>query len=489
MKKNVTLKSYAISAYLIFLLTANAVKAQNYFAGSNAGAGNTTSPNTAVGGNSLRSGNSGVWNTALGCSTLFSNKTGNQNVSIGHQALYFNDNGGINTAIGTQAMFNNISGSFNTSLGAYSLTQNNSGESNVAIGVYAASQNVSGSLNVAIGNYSLQYSNNGILNTALGAYSMQQTNTGDYNTSVGTYSLNLNTSGNSNTAVGNNAMYSSTTGSYNVAIGALAGNSYSSYTRCTFLGNGTDATLSGLSNATAIGNGALVDSSNKVRIGNTSVTSIGGQVGWTTFSDRKLKTNIIKSTLGLDFIKDLNPVTYNYTAEGQKDILYTGLIAQEVDEAAKKAGVAFSAVDKNGEYWGIRYGELTVPLIKAVQEMEEKHTAEKEKLNDRIKKLEAAIEILLRQQKSGNAISEKSFLFQNQPNPFTVSTTIHYVLSQKNATLVVRDLNGKTLRQVNLSPGKGSVTFSAGELAAGTYTYSLIANSECIDTKLMVIAK
>ena len=36
----------------------------------------------------------------------------------------------------------------------------------------------------------------------------------------------------------------------------------------------------------------LVDASNKIRIGNTYVTSIGGQVGWTIFSDSRVKKNI-----------------------------------------------------------------------------------------------------------------------------------------------------------------------------------------------------
>ena len=116
----------------------------------------------------------------------------------------------------------------------------------------------------------------------------------------------------------------------------------------------------------ALGFGTTVDASNKVVVGNTSVTSIGGQVGWTTYSDKRLKQNIEKSNLGLDFVMALNPVTYEYIAEGQKGIRYTGLIAQEVDAAAKGA---FSGVDKNGEYMGIRYAELTVPLVSAVQEL------------------------------------------------------------------------------------------------------------------------
>src|SRR5262249_15601959 len=45
-----------------------------------------------------------------------------------------------------------------------------------------------------------------------------------------------------------------------------------------------ESTLGQLFNATAIGSGAIVDASNKVRLRNTSVTRIEGQVGFTASS-------------------------------------------------------------------------------------------------------------------------------------------------------------------------------------------------------------
>jgi hypothetical protein len=51
-------------------------------------------------------------------------------------------------------------------------------------------------------------------------------------------------------------------------------------------------------------------------------------------------------------------------------------------------------------------------------------------------------------------------------------------------------MNGAVVKQVNnLQAGKGSITINASELAAGTYTYSLITNGNIADTKLMVITK
>ena len=46
-----------------------------------------------------------------------------------------------------------------------------------------------------------------------------------------------------------------------------------------------------LTNATAIGNGAIVDPSNKVRLGNAAVTVIEGQVAFTAVSDKTQKEN------------------------------------------------------------------------------------------------------------------------------------------------------------------------------------------------------
>ena len=47
-----------------------------------------------------------------------------------------------------------------------------------------------------------------------------------------------------------------------------------------------------LTNATAIGNEAFVNASNKVRLGNSAVTVIEGQVAFTAVSDKTQKENL-----------------------------------------------------------------------------------------------------------------------------------------------------------------------------------------------------
>jgi hypothetical protein len=65
-----------------------------------------------------------------------------------------------------------------------------------------------------------------------------------------------------------------------------------------------------------LGNNVTPTASNQVRIGNSSVTSIGGQVGWTTFSDGRYKKNIKENVPGLAFINQLKPITYTLDITG-----------------------------------------------------------------------------------------------------------------------------------------------------------------------------
>jgi trimeric autotransporter adhesin len=467
--------------------------------------------NSAFGSYSLYSNTTGNYNNAIGYKALYSNVSGYNNVAIGNFALSLNTTGAVNTAIGSTALQNNTTGGQNTAIGSSTLNLNTTGSQNTATGFNALAYNTTGIYNSAYGYSSLQSNKTGIRNTATGAFALNSNTIGNYSVATGHNALSSNTSGDNNVATGADVLVSNTTGSqnaafgrlalrynttgsYNVAVGDGSGGQFELYNNCTFLGSNADATLTGLTNATALGNGARVNASNKVVVGNTAITSIGGQVGWTTFSDLNLKTNINKSTLGLNFILQLNPVTYNYKAEGQKEILYTGLIAQEVDAAAKKTGIAFSGIDKTGEHWGIRYAELTVPIIKAVQEQNENITAvqeENKQLKLRIEKLEKAFAGL-----QGGSITDAkaaaSVLYQNSPNPYTNTTTIKYALAPAvtHAQLIIRNSAGATVKTINLSSmGAGHVIINAKEMAAGIYTCTLYTNGQLADTKMLVQTK
>ena len=100
-------------------------------------------------------------------------------------------------------------------------------------------------------------------------------------------------------------------------------------------------------------------------------------------SDRRLKEQIQPTTLGLDFIKDLKPVSYRWKdTKNRAPRTHYGIIAQDVLETLEKHGITDRAdfagiIGNEEEYYGARYTEFVAILIKAVQE-----------LSSRIEKLE-----------------------------------------------------------------------------------------------------
>ena len=145
--------------------------------------------------------------------------------------------------------------------------------------------------NTAIGSSALG-SGTGTRNTAIG-YGAMQSYSGtsfDNNTSVGYSNLVGLTSGHANTSVGAEAMMSlttgvrntgigqqsliSATGNDNTALGSAAGSSITSGSQNTLVGSNSNVSSAIINNATAIGYGSTVDVSNKIQLGNASVTAV-----------------------------------------------------------------------------------------------------------------------------------------------------------------------------------------------------------------------
>jgi hypothetical protein len=139
--------------------------------------------------------------------------------------------------------------------GARSGNINTGGNANIAIGSDAQKNNT-GFYNVSLGNANL-VNGSGDENTALGYTVMANNTSGMRNTGVGLFSFYQNTTGNYNTAIGHGSLGLNTTGSYNTALGTSA-----------------DVATNNLTNATAIGYGASVDASNRIQLGNTSVSNV-----------------------------------------------------------------------------------------------------------------------------------------------------------------------------------------------------------------------
>ena len=345
-----------------------------------------TGYNTAIGTQAMVDNATGVNNTALGYRSLFSLTSGNLNTAVGYQSLFENETGIQNTAIGARALYFSNSGDNNTALGYNALYNNSDGDDNTAVGNFTLSNNTNGNANTAIGRQALFF-NTQNFNTAVGYQALYSNSGGTNNSSIGYQAGYFTSSGSFNSFLGNQAFYNNSTGVKNVGIGASAGLANTSGSFNIAIGEGSNFTLNNLQNAVAIGYTSVVDAFNSVRIGNTSMVSIGGQVGWSTFSDRRVKTNFQEDVPGLLFITKLRPVSYNYNLSKEAELLgvtdtsnwtgkydiekirFTGFIAQEVDSAANSIGYSFSGVDKQGKIVGLRYQEFVVPLVKSVQEL------------------------------------------------------------------------------------------------------------------------
>ena len=91
-----------------------------------------------------------------------------------------------------------------------------------------------------------------------------------------------------------------------------------------------------------------------------------------SLSDRKYKTSIENETLGLEFLKHLNPVTYQFKNDSDNKKRH-GLIAQELEEVFNKLDIKSPGIiEKNNDEYGLRYEELISIIIKSVQELNDK---------------------------------------------------------------------------------------------------------------------
>jgi hypothetical protein len=372
-------------------LSSNTIGLNNSANGALALSSNTTgSYNTANGHSALYYCNTGNKNTALGYEALFSNTIGSRNIAIVVHALKNNTVAHQNIAMGDSALFRNTTASKNIAIGNYTLALNTVQSQNLAIGdsaLYSMSyRSVGNTFNLAIGHSALRNNNptttiNGRYNIAIGHYALLMNTDGTSNVGVGYDALRFNTSGNNNTALGISALMSNTTSSDNTAIGAAA-LAYATSSQNTNVGYNAGSNITTGGNNVVIGYNVNVPNgtaNHQVRIGNALVTYAGVQVAWTITSDYRYKTNIQPINLGLDFIKELRPVSYirikqdSCSGKGfMEGTTENGFIAQEVEATLRKFGAVNSgiiSIDDCGMY-GMRYNDLISIQTKAIQEQQ-----------------------------------------------------------------------------------------------------------------------
>jgi hypothetical protein len=380
----------------------NTTGTNNVSTGYQAGFSNTTgAANVAIGSGALQLNTTASNNTAVGYQAGYSNTTGSPNTFIGYQAGYSNQTGLANTAVGYLALRATTVNS-NTAMGYLSLTATTTGASNCGFGQDTLGSNTTGSNNTAVGNSSLFANTTGSSNTAYGNSALQNNTTAPYNTAVGWQAGYSNTTGRVD-AFGSQVLYTNTTGYGNLGIGG----SYVDSVRAALYGNTTgflniavgqgalSYNTTGYKNA-AVGYGSLYNCStgagnvaigdraleglslfnvttenDRVQVGCINTSNAYVRVAWTVTSDARDKTNITPITHGLDFVKQLNPVSYNFKKSREDDTPHGnkryGFLAQEILALEGQDNVIIDNEDKEH----LKYqGEALVPvLVKAIQEL------------------------------------------------------------------------------------------------------------------------
>jgi len=140
----------------------------------------------------------------------------------------------------------------------------------------------------------------------------------------------------------------------------------------------------------AIGFGATVNASNKIRLGNASVTVIEGQVAFTASSDKTKKENFqpVDGEAVLGKIRGFELTSWNFIGHDPKEFRHYGPMAQDFFAAFGHDGVG-----QIGTETTINSGDLAGILMIAVQALE-KRTAELKQKEAQIAVLESKVEEL-----------------------------------------------------------------------------------------------
>lgn len=444
----------------------------NTFIGFNAGKLNTEGNfNTFLGGQCGQSNTTGVTNTFLAANAGTFNTTGSSNVFVGESAGNKNTTGSLSVFIGKDAGRENTVRNGNVFIGANAGKLNTNGDTHVFIGFNAGAATVSNTGNTFIG-FETGLSSTSGANTYIGSLSGRNNTTGGGNTFMGFRAGQNVTTGTDNVIVGNQPALSLITGRLNVFVGRSAGPSTGS--------------ASGIINSTALGNTAVVNTDNKMRFGNTAVTVIEGQVPFSSVSDGRFKKDVKNDAPGLEFVLGLNPVTYHFDYTGFSKFLRepdadtdflmekgrkreTGFIAQEVEALCRQQGVDVSnlvhAPENEADNYSIAYGQMVVPLVKAVQEQQ----AQIEAQQAEIETLKTLVQQLLTAQTGAVLPAETGFSVW--PNPVGDQLQVRLDQGIENATLSVQNTAGVTLISRAAKPGRQTIDLK--NLPSGTYFIQL----------------
>ena len=416
----------------------------NSFVGHNAGYSNTTGYANSFFGNGAGFSNSvGTFNAFLGDTAGYSNTSGHSNAFVGYNAGYRNTVGHSNAFIGSYAGNFNTSGIRNAFLGMNAGYNNTTGGWNVIVGFQAGYLNTTGNTNSFLGAFAGFGNTIGVANSMVGYSAGLNNNTGSNNSFIGYQAGSNNSTGGNNSFVGTLAGVGNVTGSYNTAIGYDSGVAPSGLTNATAIGANARVSSSntiqlGDNNVTAVhwSKSALSsDQGGSIELGGTSGTgtpfidfhfgnaadynvrlvnddnqrlSVLGHLRVTNYmiiptlglngniplcrdsfniiascasSSLRYKTNVTPFGSGMDLVKQLKPIAYNWKHDGAVDL---GFGAEDV----AKVNPLLVIYDAKGQVEGVRYDRMSVVFVNAFKEQQQQIEAQQRRLEAQQKQIE-----------------------------------------------------------------------------------------------------
>ena len=271
------------------------------------------------------------------------------------------------------------------------------GDKNIAIGYNALTALTTGDENIAIGYNTLVSAQTSINNVAIGDGALGNC-TANSNIGVGVYAAHSVASNTGVICMGHYAgIYA--TGGGNICIGYLAGYSQNGSNKLTtgsgniLLGDQGSVAASDNVGSLVIGSGTGKGSNTGMLFASSGVYQSNNASAWSQTSDRRLKKNIVNSTIGLAEINQLQVRNFEYRTEDEITELdgavdkidvqgvQVGVIAQEIQAILPKC-----VSETSQGVLSVSSDNLTWHLIKAVQELSAKNDA----LEARLATLEGA---------------------------------------------------------------------------------------------------
>ena len=183
-------------------------------------------------------------------------------------------------------------------------------------------------------------------------------------------------------------MYMISTGDWNVALGVEAGRDITT--------GDNNLCLGAQAGRTASPSGELSTHSNIICLGDNNITDLYCADTSISSSDSRDKADVTNFTHGLNWINQLNPVTYrwdkrtwydNKTPDGSKkrNKKHIGFLAQDVlaveGNPTDKDDMLVVNLNEDDTAYGLKYERLVPVLVNAIKELSTKVTELEAKLN------------------------------------------------------------------------------------------------------------